>query len=78
MHRELSLQARCQFLLSVILSTLDSAYCMQGSVKNCEKLQAVHRRAVRAACGALRDTPVDYLMDKLNVRCQLDSWTAGS
>ena len=75
-HRQLSLQARQLFLLSVILPTLDyasSAFCMQASAKDRDRLQAVFRRAIRADYGASRDAQVDPLMDQLNVRCLVDS-----
>ena len=74
-HRQLSLQARRLFLLSVILPILDyasSAFCMQESAKDRERFQAVFRRAICAAFGASCDAQVDPLMDQLNAHCVLD------
>ena len=76
-HRQLSHQARRMYLLSVITPTLEygsNVFCMQASAKDRERLLAIYRRAVRAACGASRDAPVDPLMDQLNIRSLEDSW----
>ena len=57
-HSQLSLQARRLFLLSVILPTLNyasSTFCMRASASDHDRLQAVFRRAIRAACGPSRD-----------------------
>ena len=61
----------------MILPTLDyasSAFCIQASAKDRDRLQTVFRRAICAACEASRDAQVDPLMDQLNARCLLDCW----
>ena len=68
--RQLSLKAKRQFILSVILP--DVLYCcscfaMKLSAKDRQRLSSVYRRAVRAACGSKLHDDVMPLLARLSI-----------
>ena len=76
-RRQLSLKACRQYFLGVIQPHLEycaAAFCTQLSCKDRDRLLALGRRGVRAACGASRDANIHPLLESLQVTCLQDRW----